>query len=63
MLNLGGPKTPEDVKPFLSQLFADRDIVRLPFQPILGPLIAALRTPKVTGYYKEIGGSPIQYYI
>ena len=60
MMNLGGPATLEDVEPFLLQLFADREIINLPFQSWLGPFIARRRAPKVRELYKAIGGgSPI----
>jgi ferrochelatase len=60
MLNLGGPATLDDVEPFLLELFADREIIQLPFQRWLGPFIARRRTPKVKGLYANIGGgSPI----
>jgi ferrochelatase len=60
MLNLGGPATLDDVQPFLLELFADREIIQLPFQRWLGPFIARRRTPKVRGLYAAIGGgSPI----
>jgi protoporphyrin/coproporphyrin ferrochelatase len=63
MLNLGGPATLDDVQPFLLELFADREIIRLPFQRWLGPFIARRRTPKVRGLYAGIGGgSPILRY-
>jgi ferrochelatase len=63
MLNLGGPATLDDVQPFLLELFADREIIQLPFQRWLGPLIARRRTPKVRGLYANIGGgSPILRY-
>jgi protoporphyrin/coproporphyrin ferrochelatase len=63
MLNLGGPATLDDVEPFLLKLFADREIVQLPFQRWLGPFIARRRTPKVRGLYAAIGGgSPILRY-
>lgn len=63
MLNLGGPATLEDVEPFLLELFADREIIKLPFQRWLGPWIARRRTPKVRGLYAGIGGgSPILRY-
>ena len=32
MLNMGGPSTLTEVGPFLQNLFADRDIIQLPFQ-------------------------------
>lgn len=63
MLNLGGPATLDDVEPFLLKLFADREIMPLPFQGSLGPWIAKRRAPKVRERYTEIGGgSPILYW-
>ena len=63
MMNLGGPATLDDVQPFLLELFADREIIQLPFQRWLGPFIARRRTPKVRGLYANIGGgSPILRY-
>jgi ferrochelatase len=63
MMNLGGPATLGDVEPFLLELFADREIIQLPFQRWLGPFIARRRTPKVRGLYAAIGGgSPILRY-
>jgi ferrochelatase len=63
MMNLGGPKTLEDVEPFLLKLFADREIIQLPAQSFLGPFIARRRTPKVKKLYESIGGgSPILYW-
>jgi len=60
MLNLGGPETLDDVGPFLLELFADREIIQLPFQSWLGPFIAKRRTPSVQKLYDGIGGgSPI----
>jgi protoporphyrin/coproporphyrin ferrochelatase len=63
MMNLGGPATLDDVEPFLLELFADREIIELPFQRWLGPFIARRRTPKVRNLYASIGGgSPILRY-
>lgn len=60
MLNLGGPATLDEVEPFLLRLFADREIIQLPAQSVLGPFIAKRRTPKVRALYDAIGGgSPI----
>lgn len=60
LLNLGGPKDLDAVEPFLLKLFADREIIQLPFQSWLGPFIARRRTPKVQKLYAGIGGgSPI----
>ena len=60
LLNLGGPKNLDEVRPFLLELFQDREIIQLPFQKWLGPFIAKRRTPSVQKLYEEIGGgSPI----
>jgi protoporphyrin/coproporphyrin ferrochelatase len=60
MLNLGGPRTLDEVGPFLSRMFLDRELIPLPFQNTLGSFIARRRTPKVQTKYAEIGGgSPI----
>ncbi|MCB9637966.1 MAG: ferrochelatase [Myxococcales bacterium] len=61
LLNLGGPSNQEEVEPFLLRLFADREIIQLPWQSVLGPFIAKRRTPKVQKLYQTIGGgSPIK---
>jgi ferrochelatase len=66
LLNLGGPETLDDVKPFLYNLFADPDIIRLPsalrfLQPVLASIIATLRAPKSAEGYESIGGgSPLR---
>jgi ferrochelatase len=63
MLNLGGPETLEDVRPFLLELFADREIIQLPLQSWLGPFIAKRRTKGVQELYEGIGGgSPILHW-
>lgn len=60
MLNMGGPRNASEVQDFLTNLFLDRDIIKLPFQSKLGPLIAKRRTPNIIEKYNEIGGgSPI----
>ncbi|KAJ2159519.1 hypothetical protein GGF46_002975 [Coemansia sp. RSA 552] len=61
MMNMGGPRTQGDVAQFLRNIFADRDIIKLPVQSILGPLIARRRVEKVKQQYMQIGGgSPIE---
>jgi ferrochelatase len=63
LMNLGGPETLEDVRPFLLELFADREIIQLPFQGFLGPFIAKRRTKGVQELYEGIGGgSPILHW-
>ncbi|ERN15462.1 ferrochelatase-1, chloroplastic [Amborella trichopoda] len=66
LLNLGGPETLQDVQPFLFNLFADPDIIRLPrlfrfLQRPLAQLISVLRAPKSKEGYASIGGgSPLR---
>lgn len=66
LLNLGGPETLDDVQPFLYNLFADPDIIRLPrllsfFQRPLAQFISTLRAPKSREGYAAIGGgSPLR---
>lgn len=65
LLNMGGPKDLEAVRPFLFNLFADGDIINLPllikpFQKQIALLIAKIRTPSTSKMYEQIGGgSPI----
>ena len=60
LLDFGGPKTLEDVQPFLKNLFSDRSIFPFPFgQEIFANVVSKLRAPKVAkGYAKIGGGSP-----
>ncbi|HEY7728112.1 MAG TPA: ferrochelatase [Candidatus Eisenbacteria bacterium] len=64
LLNLGGPDTLAAVRPFLTRLFTDREIIRLPGGPIgqalIGRMIARSRTREVQENYHRIGdGSPL----
>lgn len=66
-LNLGGPRTLGDVRPFLTRLFADREIIRLPGgalgQRLVAGLIVRARLAAVRRNYASIGGgSPIYRY-
>lgn len=64
LLNLGGPEKPEDVRPFLFNLFSDPEIIRLPqpwLQKPLAWMISTLRAKKSQENYKRIGGgSPLR---
>lgn len=61
MLNLGGPENQEEVHDFLLRLFLDKDLIPLPAQNQLAPVIAKRRTPKIQAQYAKIGGgSPIK---
>ncbi|NOY64999.1 MAG: ferrochelatase, partial [Nitrospirae bacterium] len=63
LLNLGGPDSLAAVRPFLYNLFSDREIIRLGpsfMQKPLAFLISTIRTPKTRKAYSLIGGrSPI----
>ena len=64
LLNLGGPDTLDAVRPFLTRLFTDREIIKLPGgalgQAVIGRMIAMSRTKDVQENYAKIGGgSPI----
>ena len=64
-LNLGGPEKLDDVEGFLYNLFADPDIIRLPFgvralQKPIATYISKTRSVQAKAAYDSIGGgSPI----
>ncbi|XP_065063801.1 ferrochelatase, mitochondrial-like isoform X2 [Rhopilema esculentum] len=61
LMNMGGPETTDEVHSFLSNLFHDGDLIPLPFQKFLAPVIAKRRTPSIQEQYAKIGGgSPIK---
>ncbi len=64
LLQMGGPDSLEAVKPFLLNLFADREIIKIGpawLQPFIARMIVNRRAPKVAEKYREIGGkSPIR---
>jgi ferrochelatase len=63
LLNLGGPDSLQAVRPFLYNLFSDRQIIRLGpgfMQKPLARLISTVRSKKTEKFYSLIGGkSPI----
>jgi len=63
LLNLGGPDSLQAVKPFLYNLFSDRQIIQLGpsfLQKPIAWLISAIRSKKAKSFYSQIGGrSPI----
>jgi ferrochelatase len=63
LLNLGGPDSLQAVRPFLYNLFSDREIIRLGpsfLQKPLAWLISTIRSKKTERFYSLIGGkSPI----
>jgi ferrochelatase len=64
LLNLGGPERIQDVGPFLYNICADPEIIRLPipaFQKPLAWLISTLRSRRSQEAYRSIGGgSPLR---
>lgn len=62
MINMGGPNSEklEDVRKFLSALFSDRDIIEMPLQGFLGPIMSKLRAPKLKAKLDKIGGDPVR---
>jgi len=64
LLQMGGPDSLEAVKPFLLNLFSDREIIKIGpawLQPFIARMIVRRRAPKVAEKYHEIGGkSPIR---
>ena len=64
LLQMGGPDSLEAVKPFLMNLFSDREIIKIGpawLQPLIARMIVNRRAPKVAEKYREIGGkSPIR---
>ena len=64
LLNMGGPDSLEAVKPFLYNLFSDRELIQLPAGRILqkpfARIISHLRAKQVVENYRVIGGkSPL----
>ena len=60
LLNMGGPDSLQAVRPFLYNLFSDRDLIQLPAGALLQKpfawLISRLRAPEVRANYAAIGG-------
>jgi ferrochelatase len=59
LMNLGGPDSPEAVRPFLYNLFSDPAIIGLPglLRLPLAWLIAARRAPIARKIYEQLGGA------
>ncbi|HSB64687.1 MAG TPA: ferrochelatase [Thermoanaerobaculia bacterium] len=63
LVQLGGPESREELKPFLYELFVDPEILNIPFTPLrklVAWSIATLRAPKSAEIYERIGWSPIR---
>ncbi len=62
LFNLGGPDRPEDVRPFLLNLFNDRAIIDLPHPVrwLVAQMISRRRAPVAREIYRQLGGgSPL----
>ncbi len=63
MMNLGGPRSLDEVEPYLYELFSDPLVVTAPFgpfRPLFAKLISRTRAPSSAEKYALIGGkSPI----
>jgi protoporphyrin/coproporphyrin ferrochelatase len=62
LFNLGGPDSPEAIRPFLLNLFNDPAILRVPFfvRPFLARKITSARLQPATAAYQRLGGkSPL----
>ncbi len=63
LMNLGGPRTPGEVEPYLRELFGDPLVLSAPLgplRPVLARLISHLRAPWSAEKYALIGGgSPL----
>jgi ferrochelatase len=64
LLNMGGPDSLEAVKPFLYNLFSDRELIQLPAGALLqkpfARMISHFRAKKVVENYRVIGGKSPQ---
>jgi ferrochelatase len=64
LLNMGGPETLAEVRPFLSRLFSDRDIIPLPLgdraMRLFGWTFSRLRAPWARRAYAQMGGGSPQ---
>jgi ferrochelatase len=65
LLTMGGPEKEEEVEPFLRDLFADPDLIRLPaimrpFQGTLAKRVARKRRALALEMYRQIGFSPLR---
>lgn len=63
LVQLGGPGSRAELRPFLYELFVDPEILGIRFAPLrraVAWLIATLRAPKSAKTYEAIGWSPIR---
>lgn len=63
LMQLGGPERLEELEPFLYELFADPEVLRIPVGPLrrfVARTIARRRAPGSATIYEAIGWSPIR---
>ena len=66
LVNLGGPDSQKEIRPFLFNIFNDSDLIKFPFgrkgQSFFARVFSKIRASKSSGLYAQIGGgSPIRY--
>ncbi len=60
LVNFGGPRSLDEIEPFLCELLTDRELIRTWLPPFFFRRIAKKRAPKIRHDYESIGGkSPI----
>ena len=63
LMNLGGPRSLDEVEPYLYELFSDPLLISAPFgplRPLVAKIISRTRAPSSAEKYALIGGkSPI----
>ena len=64
LMNMGGPEDLDGIRPYLTRVLSDRDLIRMPggflYQPMLARIVARLRELTVRDRYAAIGGgSPL----
>ncbi len=60
LAHMGGPSDEAELALFLKNIFLDRDMMRLPVQPVTGRLLAGLRFKRSREHYKKTGWTPVE---
>jgi len=66
LVNLGGPDSQQEIRPFLFNIFNDSDLIKFPFgrkgQSFFAKVFSRMRASKSSELYAQIGGgSPVRY--
>lgn len=60
LAHMGGPSGETELALFLKNIFLDREMMRLPMQPVSGPLLAGLRFKRSKAHYERTGWTPVK---